>query len=271
MEDPLRLLRRLRLGREEYCQRLMTMLILDGPYPAWNSRNRPSSRGVRFLRSLDVLSFGGGDEGRPDRHIRADLGEGLGGRLIRTGDAAYMRMAGEEPAPGKPWEKITAEREPYNLFVLGMVTGEAMKLVDSHRVHGMLAARGQVSGPVSEGGLDRYTVAVDVRAALDGLDLAAFLDVYDPLSAMQDTEDEYERVRAGDPAAQARLRGRLIEEFGERATYELWIDGEDRRRGAAGAGAAHRRDACGGRVLPLGRHGGERSTGRSGHGQVRWM
>ncbi|MEV4371841.1 hypothetical protein AB0J71_32555 [Nonomuraea sp. NPDC049637] len=109
-----------------------------------------------------------------------------------------------------------------------MVTGEAMKLVDSHRVHGMLAARGQVSGPVSEGGLGRYTVAVDVRAAFDGLDLAAFLDVYDPLPAMQDIEDEYERVRAGDPAAQARLRGRLIEEFGERATYELWIDGEGR-------------------------------------------
>src|SRR4051812_34898540 len=35
MEDPDVLLRRLRLGREEYCQRLLTMLILDGAYPRW--------------------------------------------------------------------------------------------------------------------------------------------------------------------------------------------------------------------------------------------
>ena len=60
MEDPLHLLRRLRLGREEYCQRLLTMLILNGPYPRWNSRTRPSPDGVRFLRSLDELSFGRG-------------------------------------------------------------------------------------------------------------------------------------------------------------------------------------------------------------------
>lgn len=32
-EDPASLLGRLKLGREEYCQRLLTMLILDGPYP----------------------------------------------------------------------------------------------------------------------------------------------------------------------------------------------------------------------------------------------
>ena len=35
LEDPVRLLGRLRLGREEYCQRLLTMLILAGPYPSW--------------------------------------------------------------------------------------------------------------------------------------------------------------------------------------------------------------------------------------------
>ncbi|MEV0975060.1 hypothetical protein [Microtetraspora glauca] len=60
IEDPLQLLRRLRLGREEYCQRLLTMLILTGPYPRWNSRSIPSDKGVRFLRELDVLSFGAG-------------------------------------------------------------------------------------------------------------------------------------------------------------------------------------------------------------------
>ncbi|SDM25262.1 hypothetical protein SAMN05421869_13917 [Nonomuraea jiangxiensis] len=58
MEDPLHLLGRLRLGREEYCQRLLTMLIVGGPYPPWNSRSRPSPRGAWFLRSLDELSFG---------------------------------------------------------------------------------------------------------------------------------------------------------------------------------------------------------------------
>src|SRR4029453_16823025 len=58
LEDPLQLLGRLRLGREEYCQRLLTMLVLAGPYPRWNSRRRPSERGGRFLQALDALSFG---------------------------------------------------------------------------------------------------------------------------------------------------------------------------------------------------------------------
>ncbi|GGO26786.1 hypothetical protein [Microbispora bryophytorum] len=40
-EDPLRLLGRLRLGREEYCQRLLTMLILGGPYPKNPFLNTP--------------------------------------------------------------------------------------------------------------------------------------------------------------------------------------------------------------------------------------
>ena len=46
IEDPYGLLRRLRLGREEYCQRLLTMLILGGPYPRWNTRSAPSARGL---------------------------------------------------------------------------------------------------------------------------------------------------------------------------------------------------------------------------------
>ena len=57
LEDPVQLLGRLRPGREEYCQRLLTMLILAGPYPSWNSRSRPSEHGARFLKALDVLSF----------------------------------------------------------------------------------------------------------------------------------------------------------------------------------------------------------------------
>ncbi|MFC5833294.1 hypothetical protein [Nonomuraea insulae] len=45
---------------------------------------------------------------------------------------------------------------------------------------------------------------------------------------MQDTEDEYVKVRAGDRAAQARLRGELLKEFGTQATYELWLDAQGR-------------------------------------------
>ena len=61
MEDPHRLLRRLKLGREEYCQRLLTMLILDADYPRWNTRSTPSTAGLIFLRALDQLSFGTAD------------------------------------------------------------------------------------------------------------------------------------------------------------------------------------------------------------------
>ncbi len=62
MEDPDLLLARLCLGREEYVQRLLTMLLLDGPYPRWNTRSRPSDRGRDFLRRLDELSFGTADD-----------------------------------------------------------------------------------------------------------------------------------------------------------------------------------------------------------------
>lgn len=60
MEDPLQLLGRLKLGREEYCQRLLTMLILNGPYPKWNRSSTPSAAGSRFLEQLDALSFDSG-------------------------------------------------------------------------------------------------------------------------------------------------------------------------------------------------------------------
>lgn len=46
------------LGREGWCQRLLTELILDGPYPSYNSHLHPSPRGVAFLGALDELSFG---------------------------------------------------------------------------------------------------------------------------------------------------------------------------------------------------------------------
>jgi hypothetical protein len=57
LETPHELAGRLRLGREEFCQRLLTSLILDGPYPTWNTPSVPSPRGVEFLRCLYELSF----------------------------------------------------------------------------------------------------------------------------------------------------------------------------------------------------------------------
>ena len=50
-EDPDKLLR-FKFGREEYCQRMLTSLILAAPYPKWNSRLVPSDRGQAFLRQL---------------------------------------------------------------------------------------------------------------------------------------------------------------------------------------------------------------------------
>lgn len=57
-EPPARILSRLKLGREEYCQRLVTTLIVGGTYPRWSSRSTPTPQGVEFLRRLDALSFG---------------------------------------------------------------------------------------------------------------------------------------------------------------------------------------------------------------------
>jgi hypothetical protein len=57
LESPSRLLARLKIGREEYCQRLLTMLVLDGPYPRWNTPSVPSSSGIAFLQTVYEHSF----------------------------------------------------------------------------------------------------------------------------------------------------------------------------------------------------------------------
>ena len=57
-EHPKDLIQRPALGREEFCQRLLTMLVLGGRYPRWNSRSTPTPAGRGFLRQLDALSFG---------------------------------------------------------------------------------------------------------------------------------------------------------------------------------------------------------------------
>lgn len=57
-ERPDELLRRLKIGREEAMQRLLTSLIIGGPYPRWNSRSAPSQRGVAFLRAMYLHCIG---------------------------------------------------------------------------------------------------------------------------------------------------------------------------------------------------------------------
>jgi hypothetical protein len=52
-ESPTGLWRRLKLGREEYLQRLVTTLILDGEAPPWNTLRSPGEAGRNFLRLLD--------------------------------------------------------------------------------------------------------------------------------------------------------------------------------------------------------------------------
>ena len=41
-------------------QRLLTTLILDAPYPKWNTSSSASPAGIEFLRTLHALSFGAG-------------------------------------------------------------------------------------------------------------------------------------------------------------------------------------------------------------------
>jgi hypothetical protein len=54
-EDPWALRGRLKLGREEFCQRLLTTLIVGGRYPLWNTESAPTNDGVRFLLGLQEL------------------------------------------------------------------------------------------------------------------------------------------------------------------------------------------------------------------------
>jgi len=55
-EDPDKLLK-FKFGREEYCQRMLTSLILATRYPKWNSHSKPSEKGSSFLRRLYELTY----------------------------------------------------------------------------------------------------------------------------------------------------------------------------------------------------------------------
>jgi hypothetical protein len=57
-EPPDNLWRRLKLGREEFLQRLLTTLIVGGDPPPWNAPRPPDAKGAEFLRALDELAHG---------------------------------------------------------------------------------------------------------------------------------------------------------------------------------------------------------------------
>ncbi len=59
-ESPESLWRRLKLGREEFLQRLITTLVVGGDAPRWNSPSAPDEQGRRFLHLLDDLAHGDG-------------------------------------------------------------------------------------------------------------------------------------------------------------------------------------------------------------------
>lgn len=61
-ESPTALWGRLKLGREEYLQRLLTTLILDGDAPPWNTPRSPGTAGRRFLELLDEAVHGSDDQ-----------------------------------------------------------------------------------------------------------------------------------------------------------------------------------------------------------------
>ena len=57
-ESPESLWHRLKLGREEFLQRLITTLIVGGDAPRWNTPSAPDEHGRRFLQLLDHLAYG---------------------------------------------------------------------------------------------------------------------------------------------------------------------------------------------------------------------
>jgi hypothetical protein len=59
-ESPESCWRRLKLGREEFLQRLVTTLIVGGRAPRWNNPTIPDEKGRQFLRFLDELAYGDG-------------------------------------------------------------------------------------------------------------------------------------------------------------------------------------------------------------------
>ncbi|MEU6425032.1 hypothetical protein ABZ860_03980 [Microbispora sp. NPDC046973] len=185
----------------------------------------------RVLRSNQIsatLISCGADAGSPT-DLSADFGGGFSGHLIRTRDATYFQMPiGSEVAPGKSFDKVTHYHEPYNLLGVGTLAVMATNLINGHRAHALLIKTGRLTAAGVEGGTGHptihYTVHIDVRRAVERLNLPAYVAYTNPAPLDRRTEEEYAKVRAGDPAAQTRLRARIAGDLGPSADYQLWVD-----------------------------------------------
>ncbi|MEV7808935.1 hypothetical protein AB0O28_38890 [Microbispora sp. NPDC088329] len=194
----------------------------------------------RVLRSggtsvtLSSCGTGTGSSADLSANLSSDFGEGFSGRLIRTRDGTYFQMPiGSEVAPGKPFDKINGYYEPYHLLGIRMLAMMATNLIDGYRAHALLIKSGRVTAAAIEGDtVERatghstihYTVRIDVLRAVERLDLTAYIAYTDPMPLARRIEEEYAEVRAGDRAAQARLRARIADDLGPSAGYELWVD-----------------------------------------------
>jgi hypothetical protein len=98
-ESPTALWRRLKFGREEYLQRLLTTLILDGDAPPWNTPRSPGAAGRRFLELLDEAAHG--------RHLRD--GSWISPEVFI--DEYLLPKLEDEAANGWPdWAVLSADR-----------------------------------------------------------------------------------------------------------------------------------------------------------------
>ncbi|WP_182898371.1 hypothetical protein [Microbispora sp. H10830] len=228
---------------------VILLVITAGPMTTGSTATLPPGRSVaaiatlvgdylathptvkRVLRSSGIsvtLISCGAETGSPT-DLSADFGHGFSGRLIRTRNATYFQMPiGSEVAPGKYFDKVTDYYEPYNLLGIGTLAMMATNLIDGHRAHALLIDTGRLTAASIEGGISphtiHYTVHIDVRRAVERLNLPAYIAYTNPMPLDQRTEEEYAKVRAGDPAAQARLRTRIAGDLGPSADYELWVD-----------------------------------------------
>lgn len=100
-EDPDVLLK-MKLGREEYLQRMLTSLILGRSYPRWNTRNPPSTSGDSFLRDL----------------YKKTCGDELVGQLEFVDELELLAENSEEPSGAPDYAVFT----PKELWIIELKT-----------------------------------------------------------------------------------------------------------------------------------------------------
>ena len=107
-ESPESLWRRLKLGREEFLQRLITTLIVGGDAPPWNTPRVPSAQGRRFLGLLDGLAHADGSDREGTVEADAFIDEYLLPKLEDSARNGWPDWA--VLWPDRVW--VTAHRKP---------------------------------------------------------------------------------------------------------------------------------------------------------------